>query len=66
MELTVNGDKRELPPLQNVFELLKHFGLDSKILVVELNREIINRNEYENTPIQNGDQVEIVHFVGGG
>jgi sulfur carrier protein len=66
MELVINGEKRDLPELKNVYELLEHFQLAHKILVVELNRVILDRDHYKDTPLTEGDRVEIVHFVGGG
>ncbi|MDQ1911880.1 Sulfur carrier protein ThiS [compost metagenome] len=66
MQLTVNGDIREVTDVTNVLDLLKAFKLDQKILVVELNRTIIDRERYEETALKDGDRIEIVHFVGGG
>lgn len=64
--LTINGEKRTLPEVRSIMELLIHFQLDKKILVVELNRDIIDRDQYDNTLLSDGDAIEIVHFVGGG
>ncbi|WP_281889628.1 sulfur carrier protein ThiS [Paenibacillus sp. YYML68] len=66
MTLVVNGEKRELEGVHTVEELLAYFKLENKILVVELNRNIIERQNYAMTQLQDGDQLEIVHFVGGG
>ncbi|WP_010502190.1 sulfur carrier protein ThiS [Paenibacillus elgii] len=66
MRLTVNGELREVDNAATVAELLSAFKLDHKILVVELNREIIDRTRYEEARLNDGDQIEIVHFVGGG
>ncbi|MED4600302.1 sulfur carrier protein ThiS [Paenibacillus validus] len=66
MKLVVNGEVREVSGVTTVAELLGFFKLQHKILVVELNRVIIERHQYESTPLQEGDQLEIVHFVGGG
>ncbi|GMX61145.1 hypothetical protein Elgi_09840 [Paenibacillus elgii] len=66
MRLTVNGEQREVDNAATVAELLSAFKLDNKILVVELNREIIDRTRYEEARLNDGDQIEIVHFVGGG
>ncbi|UUZ83482.1 sulfur carrier protein ThiS [Paenibacillus sp. P26] len=66
MRLTINGELREVEPVSTVAELLQAFKLDNKILVVELNRDIIERGSYAETPVRDGDRIEIVHFVGGG
>jgi sulfur carrier protein len=64
--LIINGENREVESVSSVADLLTQFKLDQKILVVELNRDIIERTNYETTPLQEGDRMEIVHFVGGG
>lgn len=67
MVLTINGEKRLLDAeVDTISDLLKHFQLEHKILVIELNREIVDRANYSNTHLLDGDQLEIVHFVGGG
>ena len=66
MELVINGETREVPPVSNVRQLLQHLGIAEKQVAVELNRNIIRRKDWENTPISNLDRVEIVQFVGGG
>jgi thiamine biosynthesis protein ThiS len=49
-----------------VQDLLDRLGLDGRGVVVELNRRIVRRPEHTRTPLQDGDAVELVHFVGGG
>jgi sulfur carrier protein len=66
LKLIINGEAREVEDVATVQDLLVHFKLAEKILVVELNRSIIDRNQYETTRLQEQDQIEIVHFVGGG
>ncbi|MCZ8523465.1 MULTISPECIES: sulfur carrier protein ThiS [Paenibacillus] len=66
MNLIVNGEARDVEGAGTVAELLAVFKLQHKILVVELNREIIDRSHYEETKLTDGDRIEIVHFVGGG
>ncbi|SFL69679.1 sulfur carrier protein [Paenibacillus sp. 1_12] len=66
MQLTINGEEREVEQLSTVAELLTLFKLEQKILVIELNRDIIDRAAYADTALKDGDKLEIVHFVGGG
>lgn len=66
ISVTVNGEPRELPDGLSLSQLLEHFGLDPRAVVVELNREIVRRASLEQTPVRAGDSVELVHFVGGG
>ena len=65
MSITVNG-RKQLELFENVQQLLKHYGLENRIVVVEVNQEIVMKENYEETSLSQGDVVEIVHFVGGG
>ena len=66
IEVTVNGDVREVEPGLSVTQLLERLGLQPRLVVVEHNREILDRARYDGTPVQAGDSLELVHFVGGG
>ena len=66
MTLVINGETREIPWVSNVLGLLQHLGIAEKQVAVELNRNIIRRRDWENTPVSSMDRVEIVQFVGGG
>jgi thiamine biosynthesis protein ThiS len=64
--LEINGETRTVTGVSNVRELLEQLGIPQTRVAVELNRKIIRRVEWEDTPISNLDRVEIVQFVGGG
>ena len=66
MEVTINGEVRELPAGLTVAELLSHLGLKVDRTVVELNREIVPRDRYGEAPVAAGDVLELVEIVGGG
>lgn len=67
MKLWINGDSLEVPSnVSTVTDLLRHFGLEGKLAVVERNLAIVDKEAYSATPLGNGDRIEIVHFVGGG
>lgn len=66
LKLTINGELREVTDVTSIADLLVAFKLEQKILVIELNREIIDRSAYAATALSEGDSLEIVHFVGGG
>lgn len=66
MKLHINGEAREFPGGLNVRGLLDQLGLKGDRVAVELNLEIVSRERWESTPLQEGDRLEIVHFVGGG
>ena len=66
LELVINGEARTVPAPATALSLLEHLGLDPRMVVVELNREIIRRPRLGDVALQGGDQLELVHFVGGG
>jgi sulfur carrier protein len=67
LEIIVNGEQLQLPEqIVYVSELLDYFKLQDKVVVVEINGEILEKNEHQNTRLSDRDRIEIVHFVGGG
>jgi sulfur carrier protein len=67
MHLTVNGSPRafERPPA-TLADLVRTLGLEGKRIAVEKNGEIVPRSRYADTPVTDGDRLEIVGAVGGG
>ncbi len=66
MRLQVNGDDREFSSTLTLAALIKHLGMKPDRVAVELNREIAQRDQWATIYLQDGDRLEIVHFVGGG
>lgn len=66
MHLTINGEPRDVPGPATLEDLLTHLDLDPRGVVVEHNRAIVRRPHLGDVTVAEGDQVEIVHFVGGG
>jgi sulfur carrier protein len=66
MELIINGKSHTLEGVQTIADVIMHFGLSEKIIVVEHNLEIVPRDKYSARLVKAGDRIEIVHFVGGG
>jgi sulfur carrier protein len=66
MQLMVNGEALETVAAADVAALVLELGLDLKKVAVERNLEIVPRSLYAQTPLANGDRIEIVQFVGGG
>jgi thiamine biosynthesis protein ThiS len=66
VSLTVNGEAMRVKGPATLAGLLEELGLDPRSVVVELNRRIVRRPALAGTPLQPGDVVELVHFVGGG
>ncbi|HSI36415.1 MAG: sulfur carrier protein ThiS [Phycisphaerae bacterium] len=65
MNVTVNGEPRDLPDHETVAALLARLNLSPDKVAVELNRRILRTERYD-TPLKPGDVVEVVTFVGGG
>lgn len=66
IEVRLNGKSRSVPPGLTVRALLEWLELRPELVVVELNHEIVRRDGYGDTPVREGDTLELVHFVGGG
>ena len=65
-DISVNGEQRAIPPGQTVAALLGALGLDPRKVAVERNEAIVARSLYDETLLDPGDAIEIVHFIGGG
>ena len=66
MQIQVNGEQRELTDELRLSDLLSELSLAPERVAVELNHQVVRRNEWPNTILKEGDRGEIVHFVGGG
>jgi sulfur carrier protein len=66
MHITLNGDPTELPEPLSVQALLDRLGIDGRMVAVEHNLVVVRRANYATTMIEDGAEVEIVNFVGGG
>ncbi|MCM3411931.1 sulfur carrier protein ThiS [Metabacillus litoralis] len=67
MSIKLNGEQVELnQEVKTIQHLLAFYKLEDRLVIVEHNREIVLKDQYENTIISNGDEIELVHFVGGG
>ncbi|MET0294916.1 sulfur carrier protein ThiS [Caulobacter sp. 73W] len=66
MQLMINGEQRAVEDVKDVASLVVSLGLDVRKVAVERNLEIVPRSIYADTPLMDGDRIEIVHFIGGG
>ena len=66
MRLRINGQDRTLPDGLTVAALIEQLGIRRRRVAVEVNREIIPRTEQVRAYLAEGDEVEIVHAIGGG
>ena len=66
MKITLNGEPFELPAPVTVGDLLARLDIDRRRVAVEHNLIVLKRVTFDSTQVRDGDQVEIVNFVGGG
>ena len=66
MNITFNGKAREIESPISIQELLDQMKLDCQQVVVEHNKTIIPRQRLDETQLNEGDTLEVIHFVGGG
>jgi len=66
MRIVLNGDPAEFPGPLSVQALLDHLGIDGRMVAVEHNLVVVRRAHYATTMIEEGAEIEIVNFVGGG
>ncbi len=64
--VVVNGENRKVKAGTTIGELLKKLKIDVRLVAVELNYKMIKRDFLDKITIKNRDNIEIVHFVGGG
>ena len=66
IDVRINGHERNVPTGLAVADLLEWLDLNAALVVVELNREILDRARYGEIVVRENDCLELVHFVGGG
>ncbi len=66
ISITVNGETKKLPQRQGLAEFLRDIGLEPSKVAVERNLEIVPKSTFADVTLQDGDRLEIVHFIGGG
>ncbi len=66
MQISVNGESRQVPDGATAAQLVELLGLTGRRLAMEVNGEILPRSRHANHSLDPGDRVEIVHAVGGG
>ncbi len=67
MHLIINGkDHDDLPDGLTVAGLIAHLELPERKIAIERNREVICKSTYAETTLDNHDELEIIHFIGGG
>jgi sulfur carrier protein len=66
MTIVLNGENFQCANDATIADLLIKLDLHQKSVAIEHNKRIIKKSDYDKTALKEGDQVEIVHFVGGG
>jgi thiamine biosynthesis protein ThiS len=66
VRIRVNGDVRAFPTGTSVRDLLAILEVSTPRVAVERNREILPKASYDSTSLEEGDELEVVEFVGGG
>lgn len=69
MKLHINGEERDfvdVPAAFTILVLVEKLGMKPDRVAVELNRDIVPRERWSETVLNEGDRLEVVHFVGGG
>jgi sulfur carrier protein len=66
MNITLNGEKKEVPDDRTVPGLLDFLKIQPQRVAIELNREIVKKEVYGTTALKDGDSVEVVSFMAGG
>lgn len=66
MHIQLNGEAFELPDGETVAGLIDRLDLAGRRLAVELNLDIVPRSQHATTTLREGDQIEVVHAIGGG
>ena len=66
MQIQINGENRDLADQSTLEDLVRELSLQPQRIAIELNHNVVRRNEWSETVLNNNDRIEIVHFVGGG
>jgi thiamine biosynthesis protein ThiS len=66
LQIELNGEARDIPAQYSLEQLLNQLELGAQKVAVELNRDVVRRDEWARIELREGDRIEIVHFVGGG
>lgn len=62
----LNGEVRQVPERTDLTQMIRLFSLPEKRVAIELNGEVIRRAQWPATLVGRDDNIEVVHFVGGG
>jgi thiamine biosynthesis protein ThiS len=65
-QVTLNGERRTFPAEATLLDVVRALGIEPERVAIEYNRAIVKRDLWPSTALDNGAEIEIVQFVGGG
>jgi len=66
MKVTVNGEVKEIPAGTTLQQLIEELGIGEKVMAAAVNMEIVKKEYWPEHSLEEGDRIELLHFVGGG
>jgi thiamine biosynthesis protein ThiS len=66
MKIFINDEEVVLEKQINIEDLLNKFSLDKRKIAIEKNLEIVSQSQFSDVFVNEGDRIEIIHFIGGG
>ena len=66
IQIYINGKIKIINSSFNLIDILKEYALETKLVAIEINREIIPKSKYKNKKINQNDRIEILELIGGG
>lgn len=66
MNVNVNGKETGVPEGTSIVMLLNQFNVTSPMTIVEVNRDVVPKEQWENRTLRDGDNIEIIQLMGGG
>jgi len=65
LEIHLNGEQKQVTAA-NIAELLCELDMENRMIAIEQNLEVVPKSKYNETALNNGDRIEVVHMIGGG
>ena len=66
MKIVINGESREFKKDITIQEVIKELGLEGKVMAAAVNMQIVKQDKWKETILQDGSNLELLDFVGGG
>ena len=66
IQIYINGKKKNINSNCNLINILKEYSLNTKLVAIEINQEVIPKSNYKSRKIKKNDRIEILELIGGG